>query len=270
MRIYVASSWRNEQQQSVVARLRAEGHEVYDFKNPAPGNHGFGWKQCTPLDPPWTADVTRSVLDSGIAKNAFALDSGAMRWADAIVMLQPCGRSASWEAGWGAGAGKLTITLLADHQEPELMVKLGDHVCVSLEEVIEILAEPRRKSACVVIVRDGRIAAIRSRKHGGQLELPGGKALYGELPELNAVRECQEEIGITPTITDLLLRSPVGGYDCYCFAGHARSPYRSEVAELRSSSEGEAVWATPDEMLTGTYSEHTRLWIPILRWRGQL
>lgn len=29
-------------------------------------------------------------------------------------------------------------------------------------------------------------------------------------------------------------------------------------------------WATPEEMLTGTYSEHTRLWLPTLQWRGRL
>jgi 8-oxo-dGTP pyrophosphatase MutT (NUDIX family) len=271
MRIYVASSWRNEQQQSVVAQLRAEGHTVYDFKNPAPGNHGFGWKQCTDEPPPWSAVATRAVLESKTAVDAFAFDSGAMRWADAIVMLQPCGRSASWEAGWGAGAGKLTITLLADNQEPELMVKLGDHICVSIEEVIALL-KPRRPSACVVITRNNKIAAIRSAKHGGALELPGGKALpivdnsgRYESPSDNAIRECHEEIGIYPTLYDLLLRSPTGGYDCWCFfAGIERH------VDLVSSPEGEAVWATPEEMLTGTYSEHTRLWLPTLQWRGRL
>ncbi len=40
-RIYVASSWRNDFQTEVVKRLRAEGHEVYDSKNPPKGT-GFG------------------------------------------------------------------------------------------------------------------------------------------------------------------------------------------------------------------------------------
>jgi hypothetical protein len=43
MRIYVASSWRNEaKQQATVLALREAGHEVYDFRHPAPGNEGFG------------------------------------------------------------------------------------------------------------------------------------------------------------------------------------------------------------------------------------
>lgn len=32
--IYVASSWRNPYYPEVVNRLKAEGHDVYDFRNP--------------------------------------------------------------------------------------------------------------------------------------------------------------------------------------------------------------------------------------------
>ena len=34
-RIYVASSWRNKYFPEVVDALRAAGHQVYDFRNPA-------------------------------------------------------------------------------------------------------------------------------------------------------------------------------------------------------------------------------------------
>lgn len=50
MRIYVASSWRNERQPEVVARLRAEGHEVYDFRRPNGQQDGFHWSE---IDPEW-------------------------------------------------------------------------------------------------------------------------------------------------------------------------------------------------------------------------
>jgi len=33
-RIYLASSWRNEEQPFLVKMLEAEGHLVYDFRNP--------------------------------------------------------------------------------------------------------------------------------------------------------------------------------------------------------------------------------------------
>lgn len=140
MKIYVASSWRNERQADVVAALRAAGHEVYDFKNPGPGMTGFGWKKILPDPAPWSAEKTREVLEHPIAQAGFDSDIGAMHWADAIVMVQPCGRSAALELGWGAGAGKLTVALLADGQEPELMLKVADKIALSLDEVITWLS----------------------------------------------------------------------------------------------------------------------------------
>lgn len=138
-RIYLASSWRNEQQPAVVARLRDEGHEVYDFRNPAPGQHGFSWRQVRPEPPPWSAEQTREVLAHAVSEHGFKLDFAAMQWADTFVMLQPCGRSAALELGWACGAGKLALVLLADGQEPELMLKCADRLCTSLDEVAELL-----------------------------------------------------------------------------------------------------------------------------------
>jgi hypothetical protein len=154
MYIYVASSWRCERQPMVVAALRSAGHEVYDFRNPAPGNHGFGWRQIRPEPPPWSAAETREVLAHPVANEGFRLDFEAMKRADVIVMVQPCGRSAALELGWGVGAGKRTCVLLADGQEPELMLKCADRLCTSLDEVLAFLAEPASKvgrcSACGV------------------------------------------------------------------------------------------------------------------------
>lgn len=47
--IYVASSWRNPYQPVVVGELRFMGHEVYDFRNPEPGSHGFHWSEIDPV-----------------------------------------------------------------------------------------------------------------------------------------------------------------------------------------------------------------------------
>lgn len=143
-KIYVASSWKNLRQPYVVSDLRDAGFEVYDFKNPAPGNHGFQWKAVSETPPPWSAVETRQVLDHPIAKQAFKFDFDAMHWADAVVMVQPCGISAALELGWAAGAGKLTIALLSDGHEPELMLKMADHLCVSMDEVLEALKRGKK------------------------------------------------------------------------------------------------------------------------------
>lgn len=149
MKIYVASSWRNTRQPAVVERLRAEGFPTYDFKNPAPDNHGFSWKQTTDEPKPWSAARTREILSHPVAERGYKFDFDAMQWADACVMVQPCGVSAGEEFGWFAGAGKIAIALLADGQEPELMVKLGTHICITLDEVVEVLrAERGRMEPC--------------------------------------------------------------------------------------------------------------------------
>lgn len=142
MKIYVASSWRNELQPSVVATLRAQGHEVYDFRNP-PEASGFGWREATDAPHPWSAAYTREVLAMPVCDRAFASDSGGLRWADGVLMLQPCGVSAALELGWACGAGKRTCVLLSDYREPELMLKFADRICVSMAEVIEFFAEAR-------------------------------------------------------------------------------------------------------------------------------
>jgi hypothetical protein len=138
-RIYVASSWRNEEQPGVVAVLRHVGHEVYDFRNP-PHSTGFKWddigldaKTCT------AKEYRHALLTHPRAAQGFNADFAAMRWADTCLLVLPCGRSAHLELGWMAGAGKRTLILTRDGEEPELMALLADRICVDIHEVIDEL-----------------------------------------------------------------------------------------------------------------------------------
>ena len=58
-RIYVASSWRNSSQPTLVATLRYVGHEVYDFRRPFNGVPGFAWSDFDPDWQAWSADKYR-------------------------------------------------------------------------------------------------------------------------------------------------------------------------------------------------------------------
>ena len=137
-RIYVASSWRNEYQPNVVDILRKNGHTVYDFRNPKEGDKGFHWSDIDPEWQEWTKEKYRECLNHTIAVVGFVTDYEAMIWADVFVGVQPFGRSASIEMGWAAGRGKKTILLL-ENGEPELMVKIFDHICCDMDELMEIL-----------------------------------------------------------------------------------------------------------------------------------
>ena len=62
-----------------------------------------------------------------------------MKWADACVLLLPCGRSAHLELGWMAGTGKQTIVLMEVAEEPELMYGLCDTIALTVDEVLVAL-----------------------------------------------------------------------------------------------------------------------------------
>lgn len=139
MRLYVASSWRNQLQPEIVEELRGAGHEVYDFRNPPEGRDGFHWSEIDPAWQDWTPEAFREGLKHPLAEEGYGSDKRGMDWAEACVLVMACGRSAHLEAGFMAGAGKPVIVLLLSKSEPELMYKLLDSVCTSLDEVLQRL-----------------------------------------------------------------------------------------------------------------------------------
>ena len=136
-RIYVASSWRNPYYTEVVSRLRAAGHEVYDFRNPVDNPGGFHWSDVGEDWQEWSVDEYISNLGHPVAEKGFKADLDAMLWADTCVLVLPCGRSAHTEAGWFAGKGLNTIVYIPEKQEPELMYKLFGKVVSSIDDLLE-------------------------------------------------------------------------------------------------------------------------------------
>lgn len=137
MKIYVASSWRNSLQPDVVATLRQDGHEVYDFRNP-PNSHqgGFHWSEIDAQWRDWDTSAFLKGLAHPIAKDGFQSDWQAMQAADLCVLVTPCGRSAHLEGGYFAGApGKRLIIYLTHPQEPELMYKMAHFISSDLQDI---------------------------------------------------------------------------------------------------------------------------------------
>ena len=144
-KIYLASSWRNARQPEAVALLRSAEHEVYDFRNPAPGNNGFAWSEIDPSWQSWSPKYFLTALHHPIAQHGFSFDKAALDWCDTCVLLLPCGRSAHLEAGYAIGQGKPTLIVLDDVGfEPELMYLLADNiVATSLHLMVPTLANMR-------------------------------------------------------------------------------------------------------------------------------
>lgn len=147
MKLYIASSWRNRFQPLVVTGMRALGHEVYDFRNPSPGDDGFHW---TEVDPHFHLNPTlmpayQKMLAHPRAEEGFAKDFGAMKWADACLLVMPCGRSAHLEAGWFTGQGKPCVIFIPRgiEIEPELMTKLCTGVVDDLVDAHRLFQSSR-------------------------------------------------------------------------------------------------------------------------------
>lgn len=138
--IYLASSWKNTYYPSVLAALRAAGHDVYDFRNPGDGTDGFKWSNLDPNWLEWSPEKYKhQLMENPLTEQQFGNDLRAIEACDCCVLLLPCGRSAHTEAGYFAGQGKPVYVLIPEKQEPELMYRLFDGVCTSIDELIEHL-----------------------------------------------------------------------------------------------------------------------------------
>lgn len=150
--IYLASSWKNAHHTQALEQLRAWGQNVYDFKNPAEGIGGFGWRQITDTPKPWPLDALDEVLKDRIAQTGFAHDFRAMQECRACVLLLPSGKSAHLEAGWFVGMGRPVVVwgFPGDLHEPELMYLMTNGVATSIADVVDRL--------CTASPHFGRIA----------------------------------------------------------------------------------------------------------------
>jgi hypothetical protein len=161
MKIYVASSWKNPWQTSVVAILREIGHEVYDFR----ASPKFLWSDITDDMSP---EKYRKNLNHEKAHDAFSHDMAGLTGCDACVMVWPCGSSAHLELGYAVGsraAGgrhESVVFFPTDvYVEPEkrlghTLVEGDRHICVACNNVDGCLLpsrlrriDPELMHACV-------------------------------------------------------------------------------------------------------------------------
>jgi 8-oxo-dGTP diphosphatase len=75
----------------------------------------------------------------------------------------------------------------------------------SLDEIDWERWIPALRATLLFVVRDGRILLIRKKRGlgAGKINGPGGKLAPAEEPLAGAIREVEEEIGITPTGVEL-------------------------------------------------------------------
>lgn len=131
LKIYVASSWVNMYFADVVAVLRADGHDVYDFTD----NQGFSWDVIDPEWRGWSVKTYIAALNHPGAIAGFQRDMAALRACDVCVYVMPCGVSASLEAGWACGAGKRVFVYIPALRDVDLMINMAELVTSNIEDI---------------------------------------------------------------------------------------------------------------------------------------
>lgn len=137
MKIYVASSWRNQFHIEVVRMLQAVGHYVYNFRLPGEGLQGFSWEEIDEAWGNWGIDDFRKGLLHPRAVQGFQVDLEALRKADAVVLVLPCGRSSHLEAGFALGQRKELFIYAPEPFGPELMYSWATLITDDMASLIE-------------------------------------------------------------------------------------------------------------------------------------
>lgn len=106
-----------------------------------------------------------------------------------------------------------------------------------------------RRAARVLVVDGGRVLAVRDWSRPDRIGIPGGGVERGEAASDAARRELWEETGLRVKEMCYLgtfVDEGVRVTEVYCAAVYGT---------LRPSHEGEALWTSPETLLTGRYGD---------------
>ena len=142
-RIYVASSWRNENQQKLVTLLRDNGHKVYDFTRPYGEGKPNVWDEVKLDHDRCTTEQFSEAMTNPVVEKRYEDHLSALTAADTCILLLPCGFSAHTEAGFMAGLGKRVFVFNYEKEmKPELMYLLYEGYADETDVLLRWLDEP--------------------------------------------------------------------------------------------------------------------------------
>jgi 8-oxo-dGTP diphosphatase len=130
--------------------------------------------------------------------------------------------------------------------------------------------QPTEYATLCFVVRDGQILLIRKKRGlgGGKINGPGGRLEPGESVLQGAIRETQEEIGVTPTglepIGELYFQF-IDGYKLHVTVFHADNC----VGNLIETDEADPFWVPVAEIPYDEMWQDDPYWLPLLLARKQ-
>jgi len=123
--------------------------------------------------------------------------------------------------------------------------------------------QPRERANLCFIVKDARILLIHKKRGlgAGKINGPGGKIEPGETALESAIRESQEEIGVTPLEIEergVLRFQFTDGYSLHCTVFLAKD----FTGELTETEEAVPIWFSTDAIPFAEMWEDDRHWLP--------
>ena len=124
---------------------------------------------------------------------------------------------------------------------------------------------PRDRAVLTFVRREGRLLLILKKRGlgAGKYNGPGGRIEPGETPEAAAVRETQEELGVTPlglAQAGRLRFAFADGYGIDCHVFTAREA-RGEAVE---TDEAVPFWCDEAAIPYGRMWSDDRIWLPLM------
>ena len=141
MRIYIASSWKNETVVLALSHvLRKDGFEVDCFTDASTGRFIFPIAEIQS----WTELNAKEFLAHPMSQRAFEEDKKWLNWCDCCLLVLPAGNSAHIEAGYAKGRGKKLIVYSPEGFKKgkyDVMYGFADVITDSYKDIICLLEE---------------------------------------------------------------------------------------------------------------------------------
>jgi hypothetical protein len=130
MKIYIASSWKNQHAvEMLTALLRERKHEVLSFVE---NNYGEGHSAKKPMD-------FEEWIHTKQADSSFKYDTEGAMENDLVIYISPSGKDAAAECGMAWARGVPIIGLYAKGEDFGLMRKMMNYWCERYTEVLEVI-----------------------------------------------------------------------------------------------------------------------------------
>lgn len=122
---------------------------------------------------------------------------------------------------------------------------------------------PTERATLLFVVRDGKVLLIHKKKGlgAGKINAPGGRIEPGELPQEAAIREVQEELGITPLGVEPRGELKFQFVDGYSILAHVFVAQDCD-GPPRETDEARPLWTPLDRIPYERMWADDRVWLP--------